>query len=264
MNTHMDEPAPQITAAIEVIARLRRLGLRPAHQTIEELGIWLDTANLLQLYRRFFPEEWERSRASVAVPMEAGEAGYSEREMEFVRLVDERLFPLSELCFDSGRLPRIPIESQGIEWDDDPGGFCLTIRAVMALCMDVDFEWAHWLPADLPIVPGERDWNRFTELCRHGQGAVRHFPLLMQLVAHDTGNLWFDSSNDYEYELFEWDAAVMRHLAREWQQARELLPRMNGAMERIDAHPRYYLPRLVRLWNCALQTPGNAGASACG
>jgi hypothetical protein len=264
MAMRMDELAPQVTAATQAIAELRRLKLRPARQTIEELGVWLDIGNMLLLYRRFFPDEWGRSTASVTVQWELGEAGYSEREMEFVCLVDKHMFPLSEFHFDSGRLAGIPVEPQGIEYDDDPDGFCLAIRAFMALCLDVDFEWANWLSPGLGIERGERDWNRFADLCRCGKGAVRQFPLLLQLVAHDTGNLWFDSSYDYEWELFEWDEAAMRHLAFEWNRARELLPLMNAAMDRIDAHPRYYLPRLVRLWNSAVKLPSAGSVTSCG
>jgi hypothetical protein len=74
------------------------------------------------------------------------------------------------------------------------------------------------------------------------------------LVAHDTGNLWLDYSFDYDWESFEWEEAALNCLTREWQRARDLIVQINRALERIDAYPRYYLTRLVRLWNRAIKS----------
>jgi hypothetical protein len=142
---------------------------------------------------------------------------------------------------------------KGIDWDDPPETYCLSIRAVMALFVDQDFPWTNWLPPTLHVETGELDWDKFKQACQYGKGAVRQFPLLVELVAHDTGNLWLDYSFDYDWESFEWEEAALNYLTREWQRARDLIAQINRALERMDAHPRYYLTRLVRLWNRAVR-----------
>lgn len=254
--------APTLSA-VTAIQKLRGLGFTSARDAVTQLGVWADATRLLQLYRRYFPDEFARSTASVTVPRVGGEPGYSEREREFLRLVDEHLFPLPDLAFGEERCASIPLYPKGIDWDDPPETYELAIRAVMALFVDQDFPWLNWLPPALQVKTGELDWDEFRRVCQSGKGAIRQFPLLVELVAHDTGNLWLDYSFDYEWELFEWEEAALNYLTREWQRARELIAQINRALERIDAHPRYYLTRLVRLWNRAIkQGAGERGQGA--
>jgi len=240
-----------IISTVAAIRKLRCLGFTSARDAVEQLGVWADATRILQLYYRYFPDEFARSTASVTIPRSGGEPGYSEREREFFRLVDEHLFPLCD--YDVERLPSIPVYPKGIDWDDPPETYCLAIRAVMALFVNQDFPWTNWLPPTLRVETGELDWDRFKRLCQYGKGTVRQFPLLVELVAHDTGNLWLDTSFDCEWEPFAWEEAALNYLTREWQRARDLIAQINRALERMDAHPRYYLARLVRLWNRAVK-----------
>ena len=243
--------SPPIISAAAAIRKLRGLGFTSARDAVAQLGVWADATRLLQLYRRYFPDEFTRSTASVTIPRIGGEPGYSEREREFFHLVDEHLFPLCD--YETERLPSIPVYPKGIDWDDPPETYCLAIRAVMALFVDHDFPWTNWLPPTLHIETGELDWDKFKQVCQYGKGAVRQFPLLVELVAHDTGNLWLDYSFDYDWESFECEEAALNYLTREWQRARDLIAQINRALERMDAHPHHYLTRLVRLWNRAVR-----------
>jgi hypothetical protein len=244
--------SPPTISAVAAIQKLRCLGFTSARDAVAQLGVWADATRILQLYRRYFPDEFARSTASVTIPRTGGEPGYSEREREFLRLVDEHLFPLPDLAFEMERCSCIPLYPKGIDWDDPPETYCLAIRAVMALFVDQDFPWTNWLPRTLRVETGELDWDKFKHLCQYGNRAVRQFPLLIELVAHDTGNLWLDASFDCDWESFEWEEATMNYLTREWRRARDLIAQINLALERMDAHPRYYLTRLVRLWNRAI------------
>lgn len=263
MDALKTEQRPAITSAVEALAALHRCKLTSARQAIEEIAVWQEASRLLRLYRRYFPSEFARSTAGLTIPRSRDEPGYSERELEFLRLVDTHLFPLPDLLFDTERLPSIPVYPRGVDWDDAPENLCLAIRAVMALFVEQDFPWSNWLPPTLHVEAGELDWAKFKHLCQYGKGAVRQFPLLVELVAHDTGNLWLDTSFDCDWELFEWEEAAMNHLAREWQRACDLIAQINCALDRINAHPRYYLTRLVRLWNRAIKSVNNPSASSC-
>ena len=89
-----------------------------ARQRLERLATLAETAQLLFLflYRKYFPREYAASTASVKIPIgRDGEVGYSEREQEFLRLVDQRLFPLADFFFDDGRFPNVPLNPHK-EW----------------------------------------------------------------------------------------------------------------------------------------------------
>lgn len=246
-------PVSPIVSAVVAIRELGGLGFTSARDAVAQLGVWADATRILQLYRRYFPDEFARSTAPLTIPRIGGEPGYSEREQEFFRLVNEHLFPLPDLAFEMERFPSIPVCAKGIDWEDPPETYGLAIHAVMALFVDQDFPWTNWLPPTLHVETGELDWDKFKQLCQDGKGAVCQFPLLVELVAHDTGNLWLDISFDCNWESFAWEEASLNYLSREWQRARDLIARINRALEQIDAHPRYYLTWLVRLWNRAIR-----------
>jgi len=241
--------SPPILSAVTAIQRLRGLGFTSAQDAVTQLGVWADATHLLQLYHRFFPDEFARSTASVAIPYEGGEPLYSEREIEFFRLVDTRLFPLAEL-FDDTRLPFIPICPLGVDWDS-PHKEHLAIEAALGLLTGgKEFPMAV-LPLGLEIIQVdevEPDWERFKELCAGERNALRDFPLVLAWVSQSTGNVWLDTP-PYTSDHYEWDTVTVDYLAHEWQLARDLITRIQRVSERMEAHPRYYLMRLARLWN---------------
>jgi hypothetical protein len=247
---------PPIVSAATAIQRLRTIRFIPAREAVAQLAVWQESSRILQLYQRYFPQEFTRSTASTFVPIHNGEPGYSERELEFLRLVDQRLFPLPEMMFDTERLPSIPIYPQGIDWEDERENFRLSLRAAMALVSDDDtMLWEAWLPAHLRPVSGERDWKHFAELCRSAKGLAMRFPLLVELVGLDTGNLWLDCNWDACWEDFPWEETAMEYLRKEWRKARHIFAQLNPLLDQMDKHPRYWLRRLVKLWNSVAKSP---------
>ena len=242
--------SPPILSAVTAIQRLRGLGFTSAQDAVTQLGVWADATHLLQLYHRFFPDEFARSTASVAIPYVNGEPLYSEREIEFFRLVDERLFPLSD-PFDDVRFPFIPICPLGVDWDS-PHKEHLAIEAALGLLTGGQEFPTAGLPLDLEIIrvdETEPDWEMFKRLCAGERNVLQDFPLVLAWVAQSTGNVWLDTppyTNAYDCE---WEASTIEYLAREWQLARDLITRIQRVSERMEAHPRYYLMHLARLWN---------------
>jgi hypothetical protein len=196
------------------------------------------------------------------IPVQGGERGYSERELEFFHLVDQQLFPLPEMMFDMERLPSIPIYPQGVDWEDEPENVRLPLRAAMAMISDGDWcSWENWLPKRIRPEAGERDWKRFVRLCRKARGLAARFPLLFQLAAHDTGNLFLDTTWEYCWEEFPWGEKEMQYLAKEWRKAQSIFAQLKPLLDRIDKHPRYWLRRLVKLWNAAVKVPPEPSAN---
>ncbi len=247
---------PPIVSAATAIQRLRTIRFIPARQAIAQLAVWQESSHILQLYRRYFPQEFARSTTSTVVPIHQGEPGYSEREFEFFKLVDQRLFGLPEMMFDMERLPSIPIYPIGIDWEDERENFRLSLRAAMALVSDDDsMLWEAWLPKQLRPELGERDWEHFEELCRTVGGLTVRFPLLLELVSLSTGNPWLDTNWECCWENYPWEESAMEYLRKEWRKAKQIFAQLNPLLDRMDQHPRDWLKRLVKLWNRAIKTP---------
>jgi PRTRC genetic system protein B len=114
-------PPIAIISAETALRRLRSLRIASARSIVDQLATLDESSSILQMYRRHFPKEYARSRAKTAIPTVNDEDGYSERELEFLKLVDRKLFPLNDWLVDSERLSCIPIDPQGIDWEDSCG-----------------------------------------------------------------------------------------------------------------------------------------------
>ena len=250
---------PQAVSGATAIQRLRSIRIIPAREAVGQLAVWQESSRILLLYRRYFPQQFAHSTASTLIPIHHYEPGYSERELEFFTQVDRHLFPLPEMMFDMERLPSIPIYPQGIDWEDERENMRLSLRAAMALVSDDDtMLWDAWLPPHLRPQSGERDWDCFGELCRTARGLAVCFPLLLGLVALDTGNMWLDTTWECCWEQYPWEETVMEYLRKEWNKAQRIFAQLNPLLDQMDKHPRYWLKRLVKLWNSAIKVPAMA------
>lgn len=244
-------PLGRLSAELAV-RRLRSLRLTPARRAIDRLNELRDSSRILHLYRRHFPEDFARSTASTVIPGHADEPGHSEREVEFFALVDRHLFPLPEFLFDSERLPSIPVYPQGVDWEEDRENLRLSLGAAMALVSGEEDElWKTYLPSNLSPEDSPRDWEKLQGMCAQANGLTARFPLLLDLVTHGTGNLWLDTSWENAWEDIPWDEKAMDHLINEWRKAQAIWARLDPLLDHIDRHPRYWLRRLVTLWNRA-------------
>ncbi|SKB13727.1 conserved hypothetical protein [Planktothrix sp. PCC 11201] len=88
---------------------------------IDYLWSKLNTYQLLNLYQELFPIEWEKSQSEIY----SENNGHSPKELEFISLVNERLFPIDDLIIETAyeeRLYQIPVSPKGIDWQDEEEG----------------------------------------------------------------------------------------------------------------------------------------------
>jgi hypothetical protein len=254
--THSSPKGSPSVSATTAIAHLKRVRFLSAQEAIQRLATLADTGRILWLYRKYFPREYECSTASSQIPVSLdGECGYSEREGEFLRLVDQHLFPLPDLFFDESRFDMIPLYPQGVEWDDDPEYLRVSLRAGLEL-VEGEFSslWEQWLPQSLHPQAGQLDWKKFTRRCRRVGGLAVRLPLLIELVSHNTDNLWLDVCWESGVQDFAWKEEDIEWLKKEWRAAQRFYKRLDALLDRMDKHPRFWLTRLIKLWNACLQT----------
>ncbi len=239
-------------SAERAMRKLKSLRLTPVGRSLDRLDGLRESSRILSLYRMHFPQRFASSTASTSVPPRADECGYSERETEFFTLVDRELFPLPEFLLESERLPSIPVYPQGVDWEDDRENFRLSLRVTMAMVSGEDEEdWSRWVPRDLHPDNSPRNWTKFESLCKRAGGLTSRLPLLFDFVTHGTGNIWLDTSWEYSYEDLPWEERSMTYLIDEWRKAQQISARLDPLLDHIDAHPRYWLRRIVTLWNDA-------------
>ncbi len=87
--------------------------------------------------------------------------------------------------------------------------------------------------------------------------------MLLDWVTQSTGHFWLDITWQTCWEEFPWNDESIKLLTKEWNKSRKFLKRLYPLLDRIDQHPRYWIPRLIRLWNRAgkADTPENATES---
>ncbi|MBI4789315.1 MAG: hypothetical protein HY782_19970 [Chloroflexi bacterium] len=244
-------PSPPRLPASSALSHLKHVRFFSPQEALERLATLAETAQLLVLYRKYFPREYAASTASVQLPVSRdGESGYSEREQEFLRLVAQHLFPLADFFFDDGRFPNIPLTPLGLDYEEDVEQLRPALHGAMALWMDDQSPfWDEWLPAKLRPKPGQLDWERFEKLCAARRGLESRLPLLIQFVSHNTRNLFFDMTWEYSVQDFAWTEEDMNLLIQEWREAKEFMQKLDPLLDRMEKHPRYWFTRLVQLWN---------------
>jgi hypothetical protein len=184
--------------------------------------------HIVELYKQYFPTEY-RERGIDYTSARSLLASYD----SFTQLVDKYLFPVWDFS-DLGALY------------EDPG-YCLE---TMALCVYNNYHWwdrmqnleelplfeklivnAHGESAPFDdidfVLPRQGfvfDWGLLGEACAREKGALALLPRAAEAVLGQTGNFWFDMTEEeyYQGEAPPWDETNMHYFTAEWIQAKEM------------------------------------------
>ena len=239
--------------AIEYLGfRARNRNAISACETIEKL---VAEQQKYQLFKKFFPDDWNNSRASF---FKTGYyENYSERTNEFFRLVHEKLFPVlsgwnedEEAELENFYIFSFNIDSccEEIEYEN------LRVSYVFALiCFFRDDEIWEFLSAnynisreDFPAVnnlPHDNLW-RGTRT-----GKTELYVNLFEIIDHSTQNPWLDTMNCRGGECFAWDEDTINFLTETYKESQRLLEQTVLLDEMIAANPKQVLLDLISLWN---------------
>ncbi|MEP6849071.1 MAG: hypothetical protein ABI999_09460 [Acidobacteriota bacterium] len=206
------------------------------------------------LYREIFPNEWERSKASLYRRGYYGK--YSERINELFNLVNEKCFPLLEFAYDDPEnefeqfaIPPLNIDlcCEDIYFDN--------LKVSYAAALIFYFPDDAWDFLDHQYKLSRKDFPSIHSSPHQNVWAAQSGSLigligeLLRLVDHSTGNPWLDSNYCQTADWYSWDRETIEVLTAEYKAANEILERLNKLDEMIEAEPKKMLRALIDFWN---------------
>ncbi len=224
-----------------------------------------DTAQLLSIYQRYFPDEfpapWMNDQEKL---LPKDEASYSEAELKCLELIEGRLFPFAleylTMCANEGeRLSTIPLSPYGMDlWsrsfsDFDPG-WQILIAIYEPRLSELD--------GSLAGITGQakRPTNGFPlanldVLCQSQKAPLRYLPIALLMLDHSTENAFLDTTDEMPCEDMFWCKEDVALLAEHWKLAQTMREQTDALSEWLTVDPEPHTRKVVDLWNQALMTP---------
>ncbi len=221
----------------------------------------LERERLYGLYRKIFPKEWRASKASFQ------QSGYNdchtEREIEFIELVNEHYFPLcSWLDWSDFRFDHIPIEPVNYDFCCDEYEWhhfrpCLQFALSAFLWRDTDISDENWTDIlasynvefkSLPRV--ERAAPPFSVLnAEFNNPKIRRFLHLIEFIFHDSGNPFIDTTYCQPLDLYEWSIENLEKLKADYKSVKNYFESMDSLDEDIARDARKTFKEIIAIWN---------------
>ena len=232
---------------------------RTADQAVEYIEAIQQRATMLQLYQYYYPDEYQQSKASVKV---ASLETYSEKELEFLTLMDEQFFPLPLLLAESERISYIPVEPLGTSWYyDNFEELGATEKFLMSLIHGLDNEpWndlEEELGQDLPPAVSYINYRKLSQAVKKVRGKITLLPTAIDMLTQSTGNLWLDIS--YENDIIDahWTVEVIDTLREAYTESQEIMQKYREFIEWLEQDTANCI-KVVKLWNrCKEPNPEN-------
>ena len=207
-------------------------------------------ANMLRLYQHYYPEKYLQTTASLAF---AKPEDYSEKEIEFLTLVDEQFFPLPLVMTDLERTAHIPIDPIGTSWYyDEFEGLGATEKFLMCLIHDISSEvWdgvESELGKELPPVVDYISDVLLRQEAKKARGMISRLPLAMEMLTQSTDNIWLDMTYESEITDADWTVEVIDILRESYTDAQTIMNEYREFIEWLDKDSQNCV-KVVRLWN---------------
>lgn len=228
-----------------------------AHSKTSMAVAYLETiehrATMLQLYKHYYPEEYRESKAST----KSTNFEFSEKETEFINLVDENFFPVSYLMCDSERIQEIPVEPLGTWWYfDEFNGLEVTEKFLMSLIHSIenDFDKDIWidigdeLDRDLQVPTDRINYSKLVEETEKIEGMLSQFPIAIDMLTQSTGNVWLDITNETDVMDCEWKVETIEVLKESYKEAKEIIEKYKKFVDWLDQDAENCV-KVLRLWN---------------
>lgn len=236
------------------------------------------------IYRHFFPIEFANSTAASYLPYPKPKRGnsYAPKEIELLDLIDDKLFPVNDwICTNliEERLYYIPITSNGINWETEDFDLSYIRKGWQALILlssyyrwwldlsqyekvDDDDEIG-WDESILKIRlekiadPDLIDPELLEKLCVKAESPINFLPLAVQLMEHNTGNIWLDSYSQEEFsEAVEegdvnltWTIENIKYLTNQHQGSEIIWNKIDLLINWLESDLTRNFKKVIKIWN---------------
>jgi hypothetical protein len=223
---------------------------RSPKKALEYLEAIQQRAIILQLYQYYYPDEYQQSKASVKV---TNLESYSDKELEFLSLLDEQFFPLPLLLAESERISYIPVEPLGTAWYyDNYEELDATEKLLMSLIHGLDGDTWEVLEAeldqDLPPAVSYINYQKLTLECKKRRGEITLLPIAIDMLTQSTGNIWLDISYENDIVDAHWTVEVIDTLREAYTEAQTIRQNYREFIEWLDQDTANCI-KVVKLWN---------------
>jgi hypothetical protein len=231
------------------------LAASTANEAVEYLEAIKQRATMLQLYQYYYPKEYQQSRASARF---TSYATYTEKELEFLTIVDEQFFPLPLLLAELERISYIPVEPLGTSWYyDNFEELDATEKFLMSLIHGLDNDtWndlERELGQDLPIAESYINYQKLSQECKKVKGTITLLPTALDMLTQSTGNLWLDICYENDIVDADWTVEVIDTLREAHIEAQEIMQNYRKFIDWLDQDSANCI-KVVRLWNRCKET----------
>ncbi|WP_044208365.1 hypothetical protein [Coleofasciculus chthonoplastes] len=213
---------------------------------------------LLSLYREYFPAEWTQSTASTQQYSDAIQCSHSPKEMEFLRLVEERLFPIG-LEWESvealeERLSYITVYPHDLDWYQRGIDEFDEFHQFLIHLLSQEFPVSLWqeqfgITPNFVLPVEQLDFEKLETLCRQAPEPLSYLYEVLSIVDHSTNCIWLDSCWEC-VEYFSWSRESLDFLTEQWKLALHLWDKESRLRSWIEEDKIRYL-QLIDLWNQA-------------
>ncbi len=245
---------------------------------------------LLSLYSHFFPLHYAQSKASVYPGLDEEDdlLCYTEREIEFLKLVHRDLFPLHYLDYlleeqvyfiephsilvtplgmgqledyemsycdlalgDKILLPMSTIGRENLEnWQNHLGEDC----------------YSEWFDAELSSPPTRAeiahphsvDFKKLRYMCFQAKKPLCYLPLTLRLLDLNTRNIWLDEEGGWSQgtggTTLHWSKENVNYLHREYLKAQRILDAAGSLINWLETDLNTNFQHILKIWNQCSQS----------
>ena len=212
-----------------------------------------ERVNLLSLYQKIFPEQWLESTIHIDKQSHPTSA-YLDREIEFIKLVNDNLFPIEyidEIEFSSEH-DSIPVSPQRLEWwYEDFEELEYSEKFLLSL-MGQGYNISQWelnfgFTPDYIALAEEIYFETLVKLCRRYKSPLQYLDTAIRIIDYSTENIWLDVTCETS-DWLEWTYENIIFLSQKWKEAISMMEKSSKLNHMLETS----LPArkaAVRIWN---------------
>lgn len=214
-----------------------------------------ERVNLLSLYQKIFPEKWLESTIPIDKQSHPASA-YFDREIEFIQLVNEHLFPIEyiddiEFSYEHNS---IPVSPQKFEWwYEDFEELEYSEKFLLSL-MGQGYNISQWelnfgFTPDYIALAEKIYFETLVKLCRRYKSPLQYLDTAIRIIDYSTENIWLDITCETS-DWLEWTYENIMFLSQRWKEAISMMEKSNKLTHLLETS----LPArkaAVKIWNQA-------------